>query len=414
MGRNPLKKTLRPYQTEMVERILNNEYFFLVATMRSGKTLVSCTVIDKLKLKTLIICPPAVVKTWEAEMAPFDHKDYKIISDGQLPYKKKVAELGNDWEFVIVDEVHKYRSYSSRTQALKRLSKNSKKRLGLTGTPFDSDYSELFYVMLFLDKGELFGTCKEVFHQHFCRAIYPYSRYPKYKFNEQLIPQLETTLKKFTHTFTSEKLVIPEIETVSFDLTYEQKRIVDGLRQREDVPQICNEHIDMEIAIVNNKINQIYSGFYINRENVPIQVCKSNKWDALRKLLEQNKGKIILWVRYIQEKEIIKQLFSKEYTTFFYPKVDIKTLSDLPSWLLVCHPKSAGTGVDLSFADLSIFVSHLHNYIDVVQSLARMTVYNSKEKKRIINLYANDKTAVIQQQKMNKKQKEMERFFNNV
>ena len=122
-------KKLRKYQKKIVDFILPKEYVYLNASMRSGKTLISAEVIKQTKLKTLVVAPPKTLPHWEKEL-----EEHGAVADVVSINKLKTL-LGNrkidlDYEFIVLDEIHKIRNYSNFFLAVRTVSKNSKKRLG--------------------------------------------------------------------------------------------------------------------------------------------------------------------------------------------------------------------------------------------------------------------------------------------
>lgn len=59
---------LRDYQQKIVDIVSKEEYFYLLATMRSGKTLIAVEVVKRWNVNTLIVVPPKTIPTWESTL----------------------------------------------------------------------------------------------------------------------------------------------------------------------------------------------------------------------------------------------------------------------------------------------------------------------------------------------------------
>jgi superfamily II DNA/RNA helicase len=107
------------YQVDAVadgySKMMKHYGFFLADVVGLGKTVVATLIAKKFFYsngfpsylsKTLIVCPPAIKENWEETLYKFGLHNYKIVTSGSLHKINK----HNDFDLIIVDEAHKFRS----------------------------------------------------------------------------------------------------------------------------------------------------------------------------------------------------------------------------------------------------------------------------------------------------------------
>jgi len=107
------------YQVDAVadgyNKMMKHYGFFLSDVVGLGKTIVATLIAKKFFYsngfpsylsKTLIVCPPALKENWEDTLYKFGLHNYKIVTSGSL---HKITKH-NDYDLIIVDEAHKFRS----------------------------------------------------------------------------------------------------------------------------------------------------------------------------------------------------------------------------------------------------------------------------------------------------------------
>lgn len=110
------------YQVDAVadgySKMMKHHGFFLSDVVGLGKTIVSTLIAKKFFYsngfpsylsKTLIVCPPAIKENWEDTLSKFGLHNYKIVTSGSLHKLTK----HHDYDLIIVDEAHKFRSDSA-------------------------------------------------------------------------------------------------------------------------------------------------------------------------------------------------------------------------------------------------------------------------------------------------------------
>lgn len=186
---------LQPHQIDAALFALENplrEGVLLADEVGLGKTieagLVLCQLWAERKRRLLVVCPAALRKQWQAELAEkFSLPSFVLDKTVLKPYGSLTALLSSQagkqifvvsyefaakcaadinaagWDLVVLDEAHKlrnvYRDSSKQAQALLGAFAGSQKLL-LSATPLQNSLLEFYGLSLFLD-GHLFGDKKE-------------------------------------------------------------------------------------------------------------------------------------------------------------------------------------------------------------------------------------------------------------
>lgn len=125
------------YQIDAVNdgysKLLKHSGFVLADVVGLGKTIIATIIAKKFyfangyRTKTLVIYPPAVEKSWRKTIRDFEVPNVEFITNGSL-HKIKHPE---DYDLIIVDEAHKFRSDESEMfHQLQKLCKTKRKRKG--------------------------------------------------------------------------------------------------------------------------------------------------------------------------------------------------------------------------------------------------------------------------------------------
>ena len=352
--------------------VTNYGYGFLNMTMRGRKTRTVLHTIERLGGdKVLIICPPAVKETWESEIKAMemDYLERHIVSRDILSYKSTDHKF--DW--LIVDEIHDFRDWSKRSKSLYKIAKNCKKRIGLTGTPFNNSILEYFYPLKILSHGKFckfkYSTNADKWNKYWGYTDNPMSDYPTYLLKLEKQEEFYKLLLEVAFILDPKRVRPPKLKPLWYQLTEEQKTLISDLRRGRDVKFATRTLPPVgELVHRNNAEAQICSGFMYTKKgtNIITVYCRSQKWEVLRDLLNRLEGRCVLWYNYTAEKEDLLALVPE--AKVFKPG---KKMTVYPA-RLIAHPKSAGAGIDLSSYDYSIYVSLTNSYVSHRQSEFRI------------------------------------------
>lgn len=117
---------------------------FLSDVVGLGKTFMGTMLCQELNEKTLVLAPPHLTGGWEYAFKEFGFlaRDYECRSIGML---KKITEKDwhRDFEVVLIDESHRFRSEDNNTHALLAQICKGKKVILVTATPYNNKPSDL-------------------------------------------------------------------------------------------------------------------------------------------------------------------------------------------------------------------------------------------------------------------------------
>lgn len=176
------------YQIDAVNdgysKLLKHSGFILADVVGLGKTIIATIIAKKFyfangyRTKTLIIYPPAVEKNWKNTIRDFEVPNIDFITNGSL-HKVKHPE---DYDLIIVDEAHKFRSDESEMfHQLQKICKTKRKRKGndlsdkkkvilVTATPLNNKPEDIRnQLYLFQDSKQ--STLEVGNLQHFFRPL---------------------------------------------------------------------------------------------------------------------------------------------------------------------------------------------------------------------------------------------------
>ena len=176
--------TLKPYQTEAVEKMVEVKRILVAYEMGLGKTPMTIAAIEQLKDSgeaggtTLVLCLASLKYQWQKEITKFSDST-AIVIDGtpkqrQSQYDEATThdyvimnyeQVVNDWEIiktfkfgaVVCDEATAIKGFrAKRAKKVKELAKKIPIRFALTGTPIENGRpEEIFSIMQFVDPSVL-------------------------------------------------------------------------------------------------------------------------------------------------------------------------------------------------------------------------------------------------------------------
>ena len=172
--------TLKPYQTEAVEKMVEIKRILVAYEMGLGKTPMTIAAIEQLKDSgeaegtTLVLCLASLKYQWQKEIMKFSDSTAIVVDGTPQQRKKQYDEINNndyvvmnyeqvvnDWETikgfkfgaVVCDEATAIKGFrAKRAKKVKELSKKIPVRFALTGTPIENGKpEEIFSIMQFVD-----------------------------------------------------------------------------------------------------------------------------------------------------------------------------------------------------------------------------------------------------------------------
>jgi SNF2 family DNA or RNA helicase len=366
---------LHGYQEHALQFARENTRCGLFLEPGLGKTVTSLTLIDELMYqeceigRVLVIAPKRVAEhTWGAEIRRWSHlghlrvekvlggeksrkmalqrkADIYVINRENIPWL--VGMYGTYWPFdmVVVDEMSSFKNQSSeRFKALRKVIGQSKRVIGLTGTPVSNGLIDLWAQVYLLDAGQrLYDTISKYRARYF--SYNQWSRkYTPVDDAEQAIYQ------KIGDICVSMKaedyLDLPgRIDNV-VDVHLDAKTMESYLKFEEEQVLALLEHelTVTSAAALSTKLRQFANGAVYDEDRTVHEVHKF-KLDALEELIEGAQGKpVLVFYQFEHDRDRILKRFGGVY---------LKSNKEIDKWnrgeieLMLAHPQSAGHGLNL-------------------------------------------------------------------
>ena len=273
-----------------------------------------------------------------------------------------VDQLGSNWPFdmVVIDELSSFKSsQSKRWSALRRVIKLSTYVIGLTGTPAGNGYSDLWPEIFLIDGGAALGKTITNYRDTF---FYPGARKGhivyEWKLKTGAKEQIDRRLRPFCLSMSKEDwLQLPPIiyndvrvrmdsrDIAEYDRLSRDKVIplLDGARSTID--DMDSAVVGETAAVLSNKLLQMANGAVYDDQG-GVYHLHDRKVDALEDIVEASQGQPLLV--YYSYKHDAKRIMER----FPFAKT-LDTSEDIAEWndgriqMLLCHPASAGMGLNL-------------------------------------------------------------------
>lgn len=406
---SPRAFTPRPYQSLIIDHILQHDRCAVWAGMGMGKTVSSLTVIDAVQLvedaPILVLAPTRVANTtWPEEVGKWQHTahlnvqpvtgalrdrlqavrgraDVFACNYENLPWL--VEHWGDRWPYrtVIADESTKLKSFrlrqgGKRTQALARVAHTKVKRfVELTGTPSPNGLQDLWGQMWFLDRGARLGRTYDAFRQRWFRP------HPSGYGIEPLphaMAEIQATLADLCITVEAKDwfdLREPIVNDIYVDLPARARKAYEDLEKQMFTELDSGHEIEaFNAASRTIKCLQLASGAaYVGEGNTEWQELHDQKLQALESVIEEANGMPVL-VAYHFKSDLarLKKHFPRGRELDKNPKT-IREWNAGRIPVLFAHPQSAGHGLNLQDGgNILVFFSHWWNLEERLQVIERI------------------------------------------
>jgi len=144
---------LHDYQVDGINFVEQQRRGIVILGVGKGKTEIALRGAERLKSRTLIVCPKSLVKQWETvikDRLPF----FIVVSFSQLERRfEEIKDFGA--ELCIVDEPKLLKSYTRVFEIMEKI--RPKRRLILDATPLENRLEEAWFLFRWL-KPKLFGS----------------------------------------------------------------------------------------------------------------------------------------------------------------------------------------------------------------------------------------------------------------
>ena len=440
----------KPYahQLKALEMSWNKEVFAYFMEMGTGKSKVLLDNIamlyDKGKINgVLIIAPKGVYKNWYDSEIPthmVDHIQKKVVLWQAIINQKQQRKLdilfkseidlhilimnveafstkkGLDFAnkfllshntLVAIDESTTIKNpQAKRTRNILQLSKLSKYRRILTGSPVTKSPLDLYTQCHFLDPYLLDFTSYYAFRNRYAemrtanfggRSIQIVAGYKN-------LPELAETLKPFSYRILKDDCLDLPPKTFMkrvIQLTPEQKRIYQQMKAMALAEMNGKMITTVNVITQLMRLQQITCGHF-KADDGSFQEIKNNRIGELLDLIEEIEGKAIIWAHWRHDIAIIVREITKLYpgsvmtyygdTTIEDRQKAIKEIQDPESKVrfLVGTPQTGGYGITLTGASTMIYYSNGYDLEKRQQSEARIDRIGQKKPMTYIDILAED------------------------
>lgn len=448
-------------QKEAVNLVLKKKTVGIFAEPRTGKTWIAGSVIEEVDAKLTLLITLEVNKytTWDEflrkylvdfevfdDLEKFDKSSHtnKIllihweqIGNRNKKAKSLVGKLSRrKWGLIIADEIHRAKDESSVTsRAIAKLSDTGAEyKVGLTGTPWDDNYVQLFGQFRFI-KPDLLGDWSD-FKDEFCRRggwmkkKWLVKRHKKNVLIDKLSPYI------FDYTQKEAGILPAILKPVYIKLLGEQRETYDQLEQKLVLEFEDSELIaDLPIVLLI-KLHQIAQGFVREErmlgddeiEIIDHEVGRA-KERVLVELMKKHKPPLVVFCRYRRDIDRVVELATSKLGFKRIGVLDARTKdtkrnrsrTDLINSfkageleLLVCQVRTGGVGIDLWAATACFVYSFWHSFIDFDQLLSRVLHRMRKESPVVYVLLAEDSVDIDVYESIQCKQSVKRAFWERV
>ena len=441
----------KPYahQLKALEMSWNKEVFAYFMEMGTGKSKVLLDNIamlyDKGKIDSvLIVAPKGVYKNWYDSEIPIhlvDHIDRNVVLWKSLITKEQKRKCDSLFKidytklhiFIMnvealstkkgfeaarqflnvkkalfaVDESTTIKNpQAKRTKNILNLSKMSKYRRILTGSPVTKSPLDLYTQCFFLDPYLLDHASYYSFRTRYAvmRTANFNGRSVNIVVGYHNLAELSEKLKPFSYrVLKDECLDLPPKTYMKriIQLTSEQKRVYDQMKQMALAELKGKMVTTVNVITQLMRLQQITCGHF-KADDGSMQEIKNNRITELMDLLEEVEGKAIIWAHWRHDIATIVREIEKEYpgsvmtyygdTTTDDRQKAIKEIQNPESKVrfLVGTPQTAGYGITLTGASTMIYYSNGYDLEKRQQSEARIDRIGQKKPMTYIDILAED------------------------
>ena len=444
----------KPYahQLTALEKSWEKQVYAYFMEMGTGKSKVLIDNIsmlyDKGKINgALIIAPKGVYQNWYNSEIPthlVDHIDKKMVLWQAMINKTQAKKLntlfktGEELHILImnveafstkkgVDFAHKFLNChnaliavdesttiknpgAKRTKNILGLSKYSKYRRILTGSPVTKSPLDLYTQCYFLSPWLLDHSSFYTFKNRYAvmRTANFGGRDVKIVVGYQRLGELSEKLKPFSYRVLKDDcLDLPKKTFMKriVQLSDEQKKVYSQMKQT--ALAFLNGKAATTATVMTQlmRLHQITCGHF-TADDGTTQILKNNRIDELIDLLHEVHGKVVIWAHYRHDIETIVEHIKKEFNTgvdnsvmTYYGDTSVEDRQkaikeiqdpDSPVRFLVGTPQTGGYGITLTAASTMIYYSNGYDLEKRQQSEARIDRIGQTKPMTYVDIIAED------------------------
>lgn len=378
------------YQEDYLKRLPAS--CIMAADLGTGKTLMSLAHWQRQNSHRplLVVAPASKIRTgdWHQEATRwFSEQDiYKTItyiSYESLRLMDKDTRRPRHWKYtgarnggqvfdVIADECHALKNpQSKQSKAIYEITRSGGLFIGLSGTPMPNGWID------FAGYSKIFGFTSGIteFKNKYCR-IQDFKGFPEIVgyFNTD---ELEQQFKRVAYPLSREladELPSRQMLGVNIHQTTKSSKLYHTMKLTRKDPR-SGELLDNSPRLLS----------------VLRQSTTDARLDNLLSLVNDTSDNIIVFYNYISERKAILKLLEKSEKKILRYDGEVHNIlpranAELKNTVLVAHYKSASTGLNLQWANVTIYFSPTYSYQEFEQSIGR-THRNGQTKKCLYYLF---------------------------
>lgn len=274
----------------------------------------------------LVVCPKSVISTWKNELAKWQGMQSVAVTGTATRKRLRAGTkthvhicsygslhhvIDNEYDMLIVDEVHRCANSSMQMSRVRSLSFRAKRRMVLSGSPVTNSPESVFYPMLICDHGRALGASKQAFlDQYFTRdSEYDNPTYGKYVPREGCVELISEKMAQCTYFLKKEDCLDlpPKTHTIRWvEMTPSQIKYYNSIK-KEAVTFVQNSEVSVEQAGARMmKLKQICQGL-VKTDDGDWKHFNNAKYEELIALLcgELYGRKTVVWCDFKEEIEFL-------------------------------------------------------------------------------------------------------------
>lgn len=347
----------------------------MAADLGTGKTLMSLAHWERQKTgrPLLVVAPASKIRTgdWETEATRWfglAMPSITYISYESLRLMDNKTRRPRHWQFtgarnggqvydVIADECHALKNpQSKQSKAIYEIKQSGGLFIGLSGTPMPNGWVD------FAGYSKLFGFVKGIteFKNIYCNYV-DYKGFPELK-SYNHIPEMEGQLKQVAFKLDRDQAA----ELPSRQMIGEQIMLTPKASKLYHQMKITRKHPNTDELLDNS--SRLLS--------VLRQSTTDARLDSLLSVVNDTSDNIVIFYNYISERRAILKTLAKTDKKILrsdgdqhdkLPAAD----ANIRNTILVAHYKSGSTGLNLQWANVTIYFSPTYSYQEFEQSVGR-------------------------------------------
>jgi hypothetical protein len=392
---------LRPYQSELARkaarRVAKHGLCYLAIEMRVGKTLISMQTAKNLEARSVVF----ITKLKAIDSILNDYETFGYVHDFNIAvFNYEQIHKHNDVilaaDLVILDEAHglgQFPKPANKTKALKELCAG-KPLLYLSGTPSPESYSQLYHQFWvssrspWADYKSFYAWAKAYVDIKERRigltTIKDYSAADR----DKIMRDTDAFFLSFTQEDAGFEVSDVDETVIEVDMQPETYRMVaDMMRKRMTTHRTPHETIEIvadSAAAYRMKVHQMFSGTFLHEashDNTDFCIFDYTK----AKYIRDNYAfqKVAIFYQFRAEKEMLR-LVIPDITE------DPKEFASNPHMTYISQIQAGSQGVDLSCADVLVFLNINFSAMHYWQSRARLQTMTRTKQAKVHYVFAKN------------------------